>query len=40
MESDSKTARPYAVAAFKQAAEEGKTAEWAEMLDLLVTRGQ
>jgi len=36
MESDSKTARPYALAAFKQAAEEGKTAEWAEMLDLLV----
>ena len=28
-------ARPYAVAAFKQADEEGKLGEWAEMLDLL-----
>ena len=28
-------ARPYAVAAFKQAEEEGKLGEWAEMLDLL-----
>jgi len=36
MESNSKTARPYAMAAFKQAAQEGRTAEWAEMLDLLV----
>ena len=30
-------ARPYAVAAFKQAEEEGKLGEWAEMLDLLAT---
>jgi len=37
MESNSKTARPYALAAFKQAEEEGRTAEWAEMLNLLVT---
>ena len=29
-------ARPYAVAAFKQAEEEGRLGEWAEMLDLLV----
>ncbi len=36
MESNSKTARPYAMAAFKQADEEGRIAEWAEMLDLLV----
>ena len=28
-------ARPYAVAAFKQADEEGRLGEWAEMLDLL-----
>ena len=28
-------ARPYAVAAFKQAEEEGKLGEWAEMLELL-----
>ena len=28
-------ARPYAVAAFKQADEEGKLGEWAEMLELL-----
>ncbi len=36
MESNSKTARPYALAAFKQAEEEGQTGEWAGMLDLLV----
>ena len=28
-------ARPYAVAAFKQAEEEGRLGEWAEMLELL-----
>ena len=28
-------ARPYAVAAFKQAEEEGRLGEWSEMLDLL-----
>ena len=28
-------ARPYAVAAFRQAEEEGRLAEWAEMLELL-----
>ena len=36
MESNSKTARPYAMAAFKQADVEGRIAEWAEMLDLLL----
>ncbi len=36
MESNSKIARPYAMAAFKQADEEGRIAEWAGMLDLLV----
>ncbi len=36
MESNSKIARPYAMAAFQQADEEGRIAEWAEMLDLLV----
>ena len=30
-------ARPYAVAAFKQAEEEGGLGEWAEMLELLAT---
>jgi len=30
-------ARPYAVAAFKQADEEGRLGEWAEMLELLAT---
>ena len=35
MESDSKTARPYAMAAYKQASEEGKSAQWSEMLALL-----
>ena len=28
-------ARPYAVAAFKQAEDEGRLGEWAEMLELL-----
>lgn len=37
MESNSKAARPYALAAFKQAEEEGRTAQWAEMLNMLVT---
>lgn len=36
MQDLSKIARPYASAAFQQASEEGLTAEWAEMLDLLV----
>ncbi len=36
MESNSKSARPYAIAAFKQAEQEGRTAEWAAMLDQLV----
>lgn len=35
MESSSKTARPYAMAAFQQAREEGKIGEWSEMLALL-----
>ncbi len=37
MESGSKTARPYAIAAYKQATEEGKLAEWSAMLALLST---
>jgi F-type H+-transporting ATPase subunit delta len=37
MESKTKTARPYAVAAFKQAQEEGRTDEWSRMLSLLAT---
>lgn len=37
MESNTKTARPYAIAAFKQAQEEGDTAKWSGMLALLVT---
>jgi len=35
MESNSKTARPYAIAAYKQARDEGKGPEWSEMLALL-----
>ena len=35
MENNSKTARPYAIAAFRQAREEGKADEWSEMLALL-----
>lgn len=35
MESNTKTARPYAIAAFKQAQEEGDTAKWSDMLALL-----
>lgn len=37
MQSRSKTARPYAIAAFKQAREESKTQEWSDMLALLTT---
>ena len=35
MDNSSATARPYAIAAFKQASEEGKLSEWGEMLELL-----
>ena len=35
MEDNSKTARPYAIAAFKQALEEGRAQEWSQMLTLL-----
>lgn len=35
MQSNTKTARPYAIAAFRQAQEEGDTARWSEMLALL-----
>lgn len=35
MESNIKTARPYAIAAFKQAQQEGDTARWSQMLALL-----
>ena len=35
MESNTKTARPYAIAAFKQAQQEGNTAKWSDMLALL-----
>lgn len=35
MQGNSKTARPYAIAAFKQAREEGKGSEWSEMLALI-----
>jgi F-type H+-transporting ATPase subunit delta len=35
MESNSKTARPYALAAFKQAKEEGDPARWSDMMALL-----
>ncbi len=37
MESSTKTARPYAIAAFRQAQEEGDTGVWARMLALLAT---
>ena len=37
MESDTKTARPYAIAAFKQAQQEGDTQRWSQMMDLLTT---
>jgi F-type H+-transporting ATPase subunit delta len=37
MAQTSAIARPYGLAAFKQAGEEGKVAEWAEMLELLVS---
>lgn len=36
MQDVSALARPYGLAAFKQAREEGKTREWSEMLQLLV----
>lgn len=36
MDNASALARPYGLAAFKQAREEGKTKEWSEMLRLLV----
>jgi len=35
MESSTKTARPYAIAAFRQAQEEGDTGRWSAMLSLL-----
>ena len=35
MESNTKTARPYAIAAFKQAQDEGDSGRWSEMLALL-----
>ena len=35
MESNIKTARPYAIAAFKQAQEEGDSGRWSQMLELL-----
>ena len=37
MESNTKTARPYAIAAFRQAQEEGDTARWSQMLSVIVT---
>jgi F-type H+-transporting ATPase subunit delta len=37
MESNIKTARPYAVAAFKQAQDEGDSERWSQMLALLAT---
>jgi len=37
MESNTKTARPYAIAAFQQAQQEGDTSRWSQMLSLLVT---
>ena len=37
MEIDTKTARPYAIAAFRQAQEEGDTGHWSRMLELLTT---
>ena len=37
MESNTKTARPYAIAAFKQAQEEGESARWSQMMSLLTT---
>jgi F-type H+-transporting ATPase subunit delta len=37
MESNTKTARPYAIAAFQQAQEEGDTGRWSDMLSLLAT---
>lgn len=37
MESNIKTARPYALAAFKQAQDEGDTGRWSKMLALLAT---
>ena len=37
MESNTKTARPYAIAAFKQAQDEGDTQLWSQMLGLLTT---
>jgi F-type H+-transporting ATPase subunit delta len=36
MQDLSKIARPYAIAAFKQAQEEGRVPEWSDMLELLV----
>jgi len=37
METDTKTARPYAMAAFRQAQEEGETEHWSRMMSLLTT---
>ena len=37
MESNTKTARPYAIAAFRQAQDEGDTGRWSEMLATLST---
>ncbi|MFT5175742.1 MAG: F-type H+-transporting ATPase subunit delta [Gammaproteobacteria bacterium] len=37
MESNIKTARPYAIAAFKQAVDEGDSGRWSEMLALLAS---
>lgn len=37
MESNIKTARPYAIAAFKQAQDEGDSKRWSEMLTLLAS---
>ena len=37
MESNTKTARPYAIAAYSQAQEEGDTGRWSQMLALIVT---
>ncbi len=37
MESDTKTARPYAIAAFRQAQDEGDTEAWSQMLSLLTS---
>lgn len=37
MESNIKTARPYAIAAFKQAQDEGDSARWSQMLALLAS---